>query len=171
MIQAIPDTLVPFAVWRFIGGLTFAGIFPAINAVLTMSTPPEDRGRIFGLSYAAQQVGSVIGPLVGRAGMAMYLPLKSVIFLGGFILLPACSSPLVHASEERGELARQSRPAALVPQGIAFGSNSKLVRARGFSARCCHFECFQQTGPQIRPEVRYNRTINTDCKLSGTVTP
>ena len=76
MIQAIPDTLVPFAVWRFIGGLTFAGIFPAINAVLTMSTPPEDRGRIFGLSYAAQQVGSVIGPL------------KSVIFLGGFILLP-----------------------------------------------------------------------------------
>ena len=28
MIQAIPDTLVPFAVWRFIGGLTFAGIFP-----------------------------------------------------------------------------------------------------------------------------------------------
>lgn len=87
MIQAIPDTLVPFAVWRFIGGLTFAGIFPAINAVLTMSTPPEDRGRIFGLSYAAQQVGSVIGPLVG-GGMAMYLPLKSVIFLGGFILLP-----------------------------------------------------------------------------------
>jgi len=52
-----------------------------------MSTPPEDRGRIFGLSYAAQQVGSVIGPLVG-GGMAMYLPLKSVIFLGGFILLP-----------------------------------------------------------------------------------
>lgn len=87
MIQAIPDTLLPFGIWRFIGGLTFAGIFPAINAVLTMSTPPEDRGRIFGLSYSAQQVGSVIGPLVG-GGMAMYLPLKSVIFLGGFILLP-----------------------------------------------------------------------------------
>ena len=29
----------------------------------------------------------MIGPLVG-GGMAMYLPLKSVIFLGGFILLP-----------------------------------------------------------------------------------
>ena len=83
----IASPLWGVAVWRFIGGLTFAGIFPAINAVLTMSTPPEDRGRIFGLSYAAQQVGSVIGPLVG-GGMAMYLPLKSVIFLGGFILLP-----------------------------------------------------------------------------------
>ena len=63
MIQAIPTTLVPFGVWRFIGGLAFAGIFPAINAVLSQSSAPEDRGRIFGLSYAAQQVGSVIGPV------------------------------------------------------------------------------------------------------------
>lgn len=65
VIQAIPDTLIPFGIWRFIGGLTFAGIFPAINAVLTNSTEPEDRGRIFGLSYAAQQVGCVLGPIVG----------------------------------------------------------------------------------------------------------
>ncbi|MBP3439107.1 MAG: MFS transporter [Sutterella sp.] len=87
MIQAIPDTLIPFGIWRFIGGLTFAGIFPAINAVLTMSTDPEDRGRIFGLSYAAQQVGSVAGPLIG-GGMAMILPLWTVVFFSGFILLP-----------------------------------------------------------------------------------
>lgn len=87
MIQAIPTTLVPFGVWRFIGGLAFAGIFPAINAVLSQSSAPEDRGRIFGLSYAAQQVGSVIGPIVGGA-MAMYLPLKFVIFTSGFVLIP-----------------------------------------------------------------------------------
>ena len=87
MIQAIPDTLIPFGIWRFIGGLTFAGIFPAINAVLTMSTDPEDRGRIFGLSYAAQQAGSVAGPLIG-GGMAMVLPLWTVVFFSGFILLP-----------------------------------------------------------------------------------
>ena len=87
MIQALPDTLIPFGIWRFIGGLTFAGIFPAINAVLTMSTEPEDRGRIFGLSYSAQQIGSVVGPLVG-GGMAMYMPLWTVVFFSGFILLP-----------------------------------------------------------------------------------
>lgn len=87
MIQAIPDTLIPFGFWRFVGGLTFAGIFPAINAVLSQSSAPEDRGRIFGLSYAAQQVGSVIGPIAGGA-MAMVLPLKVVIFTGGFVLLP-----------------------------------------------------------------------------------
>ena len=49
MIQAIPNDLWQFGFWRFIGGLAFAGIFPAINAVLTNSTEPEDRGRIFGL--------------------------------------------------------------------------------------------------------------------------
>ena len=87
MIQAIPTTLVPFGVWRFIGGLAFAGIFPAINAVLSQSSAPEDRGRIFGLSYAAQQVGSVIGPIAGGA-MSMYLPLKFVIFTSGFVLIP-----------------------------------------------------------------------------------
>lgn len=87
MIQSIPDTLVPFGIWRFIGGLTFAGIFPAINAVLTNSTNPEDRGRIFGLSYAAQQVGSVIGPILGGA-LAMWFGIKFVVFFSGFVLLP-----------------------------------------------------------------------------------
>lgn len=87
MVQAIPDTLIPFGIWRFIGGLAFAGIFPAINAVLTNSTGPEDRGRIFGLSYAAQQVGSVIGPIAGGA-FAMWFSIKAVVFLSGFVLLP-----------------------------------------------------------------------------------
>ena len=87
MVQAIPDTLVPFGAWRFIGGLAFAGIFPSINAILTNSTGPEDRGRIFGLSFAAQQVGSVIGPIAGGA-LAMWLNLKAVIFVSGFVILP-----------------------------------------------------------------------------------
>ena len=81
VIQAIPNDLWQFGFWRFIGGLAFAGIFPAINAVLTNSTEPEDRGRIFGLSYAAQQIGSVIGPIAGGA-------LKFVIFFSGILLLP-----------------------------------------------------------------------------------
>lgn len=87
MIQAIPDSLFQFGAWRFVGGLMFAGIFPAINAVLTNSSRPEDRGRIFGLSYAAQQVGSVIGPIAGGA-MSMWFSIKFVIFFSGFILIP-----------------------------------------------------------------------------------
>ena len=87
MIQAIPDSLVPFGAWRFLGGLAFAGIFPAINALLTNNTGPEDRGRIFGLSFAFQQAGSVIGPIAG-GGLALFMSIKIVIFISGFILLP-----------------------------------------------------------------------------------
>ena len=87
MIQAIPDTLVPFGAWRFVGGLAFAGIFPAINALLTNSSGPEDRGRIFGLSFAAQQAGSVLGPILGGA-LAMFMSIKIVIFVSGFVLIP-----------------------------------------------------------------------------------
>ncbi len=87
MIQALPESIYGFGAWRFVGGLMFAGVFPAINSILTMSTGPDDRGKIFGLSYAAQQIGNVIGPIVGGA-IGMALPLHWVIFLSGFVLLP-----------------------------------------------------------------------------------
>lgn len=87
MVQCIPDSVVWFGIWRFVGGITFAGIFPAINAVLTMSTVPEDRGRVFGLSYAVQQAGSVLGPLAGGA-IGMFMPLWVVVFVSGFLLAP-----------------------------------------------------------------------------------
>lgn len=94
VVQAIPNDLYAFGTLRFIGGLAYAGLFPAINAVLTQSSNPEDRGRVFGLSYAAQQVGSVIGPILGGA-LAIYMPLKLVIALSGIILFPLVSFLIV----------------------------------------------------------------------------
>jgi DHA1 family multidrug resistance protein-like MFS transporter len=87
IIQAFPDTLTGFTVWRFIGGITFAGIFPAINAVLTISTDAGDKGRVFGLSYLAQQMGSMMGPLVGSA-LAAFFSYQAVIAASGIVLIP-----------------------------------------------------------------------------------
>jgi DHA1 family multidrug resistance protein-like MFS transporter len=87
VIQAIPDTLTSFTVLRFIGGLAFAGIFPAINAVITQSTDPSDRGRVFGYSYAAQQFGCVLGPLAGGV-LATYWGNHAVIAASGAVLFP-----------------------------------------------------------------------------------
>ena len=64
ILQAIPDTLIPFAVLQFMCGLFYAGVYPSINSILVKKSPPEQRGRIFGLMFSAQQVGSTIGPLV-----------------------------------------------------------------------------------------------------------
>ncbi len=87
VIQAIPQDLTAFTVWRFIGGLTFAGIFPAINAVLTQSTDPADRGKVFGYSYASQQLGSVVGPILGGA-MATWISNQMVVAMAGVLLFP-----------------------------------------------------------------------------------
>ena len=86
-IQAVPFDLTQFTIWRFIGGLAFAGIFPAINAVLTQSTDPADRGRVFGYSYGAQQLGSVLGPILGGL-MATYMTNQLVLGISGALLYP-----------------------------------------------------------------------------------
>ena len=69
------------------GGIAFAGIFPAINAVLTQSTDPADRGKVFGYSYAAQQFGSVVGPILGAA-LATWFSNQVSIAAAGALLFP-----------------------------------------------------------------------------------
>lgn len=86
IIQGIPNTLVPFAIMQFVGGLFFCGIHPAINAILASNTPPSYKGRIFGMLFAAQQVGSMAGPLLGGL-IATYLGMHWVFALSGVILL------------------------------------------------------------------------------------
>ncbi|WP_298462764.1 MFS transporter [uncultured Mitsuokella sp.] len=86
IIQGIPNTLVPFAIMQFVGGLFFCGIHPAINAILASNTPPSYKGRIFGMLFAAQQVGSMAGPLLGGL-IATYLGMHWVFALSGIILL------------------------------------------------------------------------------------
>lgn len=75
-----------FALMQFVGGLFFCAIHPAINAVLAESTPPSHKGRIFGLLFAAQQVGSMAGPILGGI-IATYLGMPFVFLFAGIIML------------------------------------------------------------------------------------
>ena len=103
IIQAIPQDLGWFTGLRFVGGLAFAGIFPAINAVLTQSTDPSDRGKVFGYSYAAQQFGSVIGPIIGGclatlAGNQITLAISGALLLPLAVMLYFCRPKNVQAA-------------------------------------------------------------------------
>ena len=68
------------------GGIFFAGIFPAINALLAENTLPSERGRVYGLSYAAQQVGSVAGPILGGL-IATYSSNAIVVMAHGVVMI------------------------------------------------------------------------------------
>ncbi len=85
-IVALPDTLLWFCVANFTYGLCCAGIQPSLSAILASNTESNQRGRIFGFMFSAQQFGSMAGPLLGGL-IAMYFPLKSLFILAGFIML------------------------------------------------------------------------------------
>ena len=85
-LQGIPDTLVPFAVMQFAVGLFLAGIQPSLNAVIAQHTPAQLKGSVFGMLFAAQQVGGFTGPLLGGA-VATYLGMHYLFPMGGVILL------------------------------------------------------------------------------------
>jgi DHA1 family multidrug resistance protein-like MFS transporter len=86
ILQGLPHDLYLFAAMQFVGGLFFCGIHPSINAVLAASTPPEVKGRIFGLLFSAQQVGSMAGPILGGL-IATVCGMQYVFFSAGVILI------------------------------------------------------------------------------------
>ncbi|WP_292018225.1 MFS transporter, partial [Megasphaera sp. UBA4382] len=87
-LQGLPNTLAAFSVTQFTIGLCFSGINPALNAIMAQHTPPDFKGRIYGLLFTAQQLGSMAGPLLGGA-LATWWGMKSIFFVMSAILLAA----------------------------------------------------------------------------------
>lgn len=85
-IQSLPNTLTAFAASQFAVGLFFSGIFPAINAIIAEHTDASTKGQVFGLLYAAQQIGAMTGPILGGV-LATLLGMKSVFVGAGLLLL------------------------------------------------------------------------------------
>ena len=90
-LVALPRTLLLFCVCNFCYGLCCAGIQPSLSAILASNTSTDQRGRVFGFMFSAQQFGSMVGPLIGGA-IATYAPLQSLFVVAGVILfgISAC---------------------------------------------------------------------------------
>ena len=85
-LQGIPETLMPFAAMQFGVGLFMAGVQPSLNAVIAQHTPARLKGSVFGMLFAAQQVGGFTGPLLGGV-VATYLGMHYLFPTAGSILL------------------------------------------------------------------------------------
>ncbi|MFC4618755.1 MFS transporter [Camelliibacillus cellulosilyticus] len=75
-----------FSIARFIFGIFFCAVFPAINGLVVQTTPKDFRGRAFGLNQTANQVGSMLGPMVGGVIGGIFA-INSVFFVTGVLLL------------------------------------------------------------------------------------
>jgi DHA1 family multidrug resistance protein-like MFS transporter len=65
MGQFFAADIFQFAILQFFMGLFLIGVFPAINMLAINSSEVGFHGRVFGLTNAASQLGSMVGPLAG----------------------------------------------------------------------------------------------------------
>lgn len=83
--QYFVDQLWLFTFVQFVFGLFIAGIAPTVNTLFVQSTPEEFRGRSFGLTASANQLGSMAGPLIG-GGLGLFLGIHWIFVTSGMIL-------------------------------------------------------------------------------------
>lgn len=86
MLQFFFTNIWGFGTLRFGYGLFFAAVLPSINAMIVRVTPPEFRGRAFGLNQSASQIATMAGPIIGGL-LGSFLDIRFVFIINGLLLL------------------------------------------------------------------------------------
>lgn len=93
LLQYFVGHYTEFGALRFVYGLFFAGVYPALNAMIVRVTEPEFRGRAFSLSQSSTQLATMLGPVLGGL-LAGWIPIRWIFVLNGIMLL--CSAVLLY---------------------------------------------------------------------------
>ncbi|MFS0871948.1 MFS transporter [Paenibacillus xylanilyticus] len=88
LLQLTAYNLVYFGSLRFVYGLFFAAVYPALNALIIKYADHEFRGRAVSLSQTASQFGIVLGPLIGGF-LGGWTGIPFIFLLTGIVLLVA----------------------------------------------------------------------------------
>jgi MFS transporter, DHA1 family, multidrug resistance protein len=86
--QVLFSSIWGFSITRFATGIFFCAVFPALNGLVVKSTPDTFRGRAFSLSQTANQIGGMIGPIMGGF-LGGVFPVQTVFMVTGILLLMA----------------------------------------------------------------------------------
>ncbi|AWB44408.1 MFS transporter [Paenibacillus sp. CAA11] len=106
VLQIIFHNLYGFGILRFVYGLFFAAVYPALNALIVQATSSDFRGRAFSLNQSANQLGNMMGPIAGGA-LGGIIPIPVVFVLNGLLL--AFTAVILKLKEAGGKL-RLRRP-------------------------------------------------------------
>ncbi|MEH7118760.1 MFS transporter [Neobacillus vireti] len=88
LAQVIFTHIWGFSMIRFIYGIFFCAVYPALNGLVVKSTPEDFRGRAFSLNQTANQLGGMVGPMIGGF-LGGIFPVHSVFIVTGVLLLAA----------------------------------------------------------------------------------
>lgn len=84
--QYFARDIYQFGLLQFFYGLFIVGVFPAINALAISSAGANEQGRVFGLTTTANQLGQMLGPILGGV-ISSWLGIAAVFLFTGSILL------------------------------------------------------------------------------------
>ncbi|WP_336776000.1 MFS transporter [Paenibacillus sp. MMO-58] len=87
-LQFFVGHIAEFGILRFVYGLFFAGVTPAINAMIVKSTETSFRGRAFSLNQSATQFATMLGPVIGGV-LGGIIAIKWVFIINGVMLMIA----------------------------------------------------------------------------------
>ncbi|MCC5468643.1 MFS transporter [Pelosinus baikalensis] len=85
-LQFFVGDIWSFALLQFIFGFFIAGIYVAVNAIVVANTNEGFRGRAFGLTMSANQLGSMFGPLIGGV-VSGWIGIKFIFIYTGIFLI------------------------------------------------------------------------------------
>ncbi len=109
LAQILFSQIWGFSIIRFIFGVFFCAVFPALNGLVVKSTPEEFRGRAFSLSQTSNQIGGMIGPIIGGL-LGGFFPVQSVFLVTGILLLGAMGTVYWNTSKLRSSVKKEVIP-------------------------------------------------------------
>lgn len=86
MLQYFSGNIWQFGALQFAFGLFLAGIVPSVNTIFVKNTDANFKGRSFGLTTSANQLGAMTGPLIGGA-VSLWFGIPIVFVITGLILI------------------------------------------------------------------------------------
>jgi DHA1 family multidrug resistance protein-like MFS transporter len=84
-LQFFSHQLWQFGLLHFLFGLVMAGIIPSLQTLVVQNTNDDFRGRAFGLITSANQLGAMLGPLIGGI-LALQFAISQVFLITGTLL-------------------------------------------------------------------------------------
>ncbi|NHC40685.1 multidrug efflux MFS transporter [Bacillus sp. MM2020_1] len=88
LAQVLFSQIWGFSLIRFVFGIFFCAVYPALNGLVVKSTPEDFRGRAFSLNQTANQIGGMTGPIIGGF-LGGIFPVQMVFIVTGILLLIA----------------------------------------------------------------------------------
>ncbi|WP_230632727.1 MFS transporter [Paenibacillus athensensis] len=109
MLQSWTAAVWQFTLVQFVYGFCMAGIAPTVNTLMVRHTDRAVRGRMFGLTSSANQLGGMAGPLLGGS-LGLWLGNRWVFMAVGFALLAAGAATSLLLQRQLAEKALTSGP-------------------------------------------------------------